>query len=389
MTWVASPSSIGLHAPPTRLFAHAPGLGHSNDDVVGLRLASRGASRHEPLAVVALGLALGGACFAGRRRPTQSWPSHPSLGGRTSVAVLRRCLSLAAAYAELGLSPGAELAEVRRTFRRLARENHPDVCARERLAEAGARFVAIKRAYDAVLASFGGRSAAAGGDFRQDMSGFIKNMAGGVGHHKVSDGRTYELWLDLRGFPGLLGMAKQEVMKLFWGTRNIVDTLGVSLLKDGVVSGIVTDDHEAADSAGGSLLPEALLAEARAIASWDFDWIPLVLVNGATGRARHAATGAPLGCLRAASRGKLLDATAETAGPEDGFDALGASSEEELLVAAADAWETEQAQARYGFVMSALLLPPDPTAWSVASVRGVTADEVAETFIRIKGGKKR
>ncbi|CAK9056956.1 unnamed protein product [Durusdinium trenchii] len=74
---------------------------------------------------------------------------------RRATRILRRSgerqLTLQEAYAELGLPAGASIRQVRKAFRRLARQLHPDVCAPSELAQTALRFVAMKQAYDFIM----------------------------------------------------------------------------------------------------------------------------------------------------------------------------------------------------------------------------------------------
>lgn len=274
------------------------------------------------------------------------------------------------AYRELGLPVGAELADVKRAFRRLARENHPDLCAPEDLITAGERFVAVKQAYDEIMECFG--QAPLGGnlpldDVGRNMDGFKRNMVTRQGHHKLSDGRMYELWLDFRGHPEYVINARQEVMSLFWKVRLIVDELGVSLAKEGVISGVLTDlpEEEALEASGGAR---------SLVESWDYEGMPLMLVDAATGLVLDSSSREALGRLRSAEEGQLL-----TGGPGSS----GGAAAEDLVVAASDAWEAQRGQRRYGVVMRAMALPPDPAAWSVAAGLRASARDVLETERRI------
>lgn len=313
-------------------------------------------------------------------------PWQPCMSRRAAVRVRRRCRSddgiLAMAYRELGLLPKADLSQVRSAFRQLARQFHPDLCAPSHLAEAGARFIAIKQAYDVVVAALGQGELGGsrpGRELSRSMEAFSRNMVTGRGHHKQSDGRTYELWLDLRGDPHNLGMAKQKVLQLFWRTRAVVDALGVSLLKEGAVAGILVDDPDRGadpslsrdDPAWRTLVIASHVDTVEAIKSWDYGWQPLLLVDQLTGRVRHGASQTPMGQLRSVAEGQLL-ALRDTAEDKDPRSSPVAMTEE-LIVNAVDAWETEQAQVRYRFAMRAMLLPLDPAAWAVAAAYGAEA----------------
>ncbi|GIX17569.1 MAG: molecular chaperone DnaJ [Rhodothalassiaceae bacterium] len=61
-----------------------------------------------------------------------------------------------AAFRTLGLEPGAELEEVKRRYRALAKQHHPDVAGAEN-ADARERFVRIQAAYAMLSARLGAR----------------------------------------------------------------------------------------------------------------------------------------------------------------------------------------------------------------------------------------
>src|SRR5688500_12869458 len=63
-------------------------------------------------------------------------------------------------YRVLGLTPGASAAEVKRAYRRLAKENHPDTAGEAAIP----RFLAIQAAYEALVGSDGGGWAGRGAD---------------------------------------------------------------------------------------------------------------------------------------------------------------------------------------------------------------------------------
>jgi DnaJ-domain-containing protein 1 len=64
---------------------------------------------------------------------------------------------LAAEYTRLGLEPGVPLEAVRRAWRRLARDNHPDRFPGDPKAQAAARerFLTAQQAYEKILAHMG------------------------------------------------------------------------------------------------------------------------------------------------------------------------------------------------------------------------------------------
>lgn len=264
-------------------------------------------------------------------------------------------------YAQLGIQEGADVSEVKRAFRSLARKYHPDVCSQEDLIETGERFAEVKSAYDAIMAAAGQAPLrfTAGMDLGRDMSGFKRNMATGRGHHRISDGRLYELWLDLRGRPCQVDGAQQVAFKLFWGMRNIVDELGVSLLKEGVIGRVLVD---AADGVNNR--------------TWDYSWVPLMVVDGKSGKVQEGKTGASAGWLHAAAEGRLL-------GSDEGGQVEQDFESRDLIVSAGNAWEAHRAQMRYSFVMGALALPPDPASWAVAASEGADAGVAAEIAQRL------
>jgi DnaJ-domain-containing protein 1 len=76
-----------------------------------------------------------------------------------TIGVQRR--ELDRAYAVLGLPPGSSADQVKRTYRRLARETHPDACGDRRRE---ARFIAVHAAYEvAARAAIASASSSAGG----------------------------------------------------------------------------------------------------------------------------------------------------------------------------------------------------------------------------------
>lgn len=275
------------------------------------------------------------------------------------------------AYDVLGLEVGADLADVKRAFRKLARKYHPDLCSADDLLSAGERFFLIKRAYDAIMGGLG--QVPLGGQIDpsqigRNMGGFQSNMVMGRGHHKVSDGRSYELWLDLRGQPEQLSNARQTVMSLFWKVRRIVDSLGVSLVKEGSISAVLTDDVQVLDAS---------------VESWDHSWQPLIFVDAVTGRTKCGVTREATGWLRPVKAGKLLAEGPADEGREPQPRASW-SHDEDLIVAATDAWEARLAAQRYGFVMRALALTPDPAAWAVAAALDADPDGAAQTAWHIE-----
>ncbi|CAE7229271.1 unnamed protein product, partial [Symbiodinium necroappetens] len=87
---------------------------------------------------------------------------------------------------------------------------------------------------------------------------------------------------------------------------------------------------------------------------------------------RNADSKAPEGWLRAFATGGLLTARAGDALEEEGDP----SDSDELVISVADAFEAANAQQRYGFVMRAMLLPPDPATWAVAAAGAKAATAV-------------
>lgn len=267
--------------------------------------------------------------------------------------------SLAQAYRELGLEAGADVAEVKRAFRKLAREFHPDVCDPADLLPAGKRFAQVRSAYETIITGGSVDGPAPSANFGHNMGGFTRNMATGQGHHKVSDGRLFELWLDVRGDPRVLDNARQEVMSLFFRMRSILDEMGLSLAKEGFIGAVL------ASTGPGGRAP-------LDVDTWDHKWIPLMLVNESTGVVTYALSGEQAGHLRAMTRSRLLApspndppaATTDGAGTADSF------TSDDIFVAASDASEAQRARRRYAFTMQALVLPPDAVSWVVSACIG-------------------
>lgn len=267
------------------------------------------------------------------------------------------------AYKLLGLDVGASLEAAKKAFRRLARETHPDVCSEEEMELAAQRFSAIREAYDMVI-EYHETGAGTEPQYRQrefgsTMGQFMMNVALKIGHHSTSDGRTYDLWLDLRGSDVPLDDATREVMSLFWKMRQVVDELGVSLLKEGVMGGIVAD----ADT------------DPAQIEAWDYKWLPLVLADASTGRLVYGDTGELAGYVRDVGAGRLLRYTPQESDGDAGDNVSEESYGVEFAVAARTPHEVRSAQARYRYAMRALVMPSDPASWAVAAARGTDPDE--------------
>jgi hypothetical protein len=64
------------------------------------------------------------------------------------MATITPPIQVADAYSRLGLEPGASLAEVKRAFRRLAKQSHPDHAGSGSLET----FLAVKAAYEWIVA---------------------------------------------------------------------------------------------------------------------------------------------------------------------------------------------------------------------------------------------
>lgn len=333
-------------------------------------MAVRTASGRLVAAVAAaLCLAILRPAFCGARAAEGRRPARGPARTPPSSTALSAVLSATEAYQELGLDVGADTAEVRKAFRRLARKFHPDVLTPQEFASAGARFVAIKRAYDFILGNPGGLAAAAvPKDIGQEMSGFAQKMAMGRGHHKISDGRNYDLWLDLRGVDWQLTSSKEEVLKLFWRTRSIVDGLGISLLKEGSISAIVVSEPAECED------EELRGALEKAEEQWDYAWMPLLFATRADGRLRYGKTGAPAGWVRPVTSGRIGSQEEEDRWEE----------EEDLVISAGDAREADFAQARYRFVMRSMLIPPDPAAWATVAAEKVDVEVIIEAAAMVR-----
>eukprot|EP00435_Cladocopium_sp_Y103_P066870 s910_g29.t1 len=111
--------------------------------------------------------------------------------GRRSTLDVSCCVFFAnriVRAASSGEKVGASIREVRRAFRRLARELHPDLCAPEDLAVTAMRFVAMKQAYDTIMSEDRRPAQPAG---MSNLAGFMSRMATGQGHHTASSGQTH------------------------------------------------------------------------------------------------------------------------------------------------------------------------------------------------------
>merc|ERR1719188_1059488 len=226
-------------------------------------------------------------------------------------------------------------------------------------------------AYDFILSNGVGLSSSSSSTSSSSggMGTFFANMATGQGHHKQSDGREYELWLDLRGRPETIGDAKREVAQLFWRLRAVVDTMqSGSLVKEGVISAIVIDDTAS---------PQA--TDEASIGTWDFDWMPLLVADEETGAVRHARTLETFGRIRPAFTSRLL--TGEGA---EGSSTKPPEVEEDLVISASDARQTDFAKQRYKFAMSSLLLPADPASWAVAATAKAGWRAATDTTARME-----
>mmetsp|Transcript_41969 Transcript_41969/g.115796 ORF Transcript_41969/g.115796 Transcript_41969/m.115796 type:complete len:398 (+) Transcript_41969:56-1249(+) len=311
--------------------------------------------------------------------------------GRRGRRLGRQCGGgLRDAYRVLGLEVGADLAAVKSAFRSRARESHPDVCEPSDLPAARVRFVALKGAYDAIVTGAADASAASEmpQNLGRNMAGFSQNMAIGRGHHKITDGRLYELWLDLRrGGAAALDNSRMESMALFFRLRAIVDGLGRSLLQEGGVAGVLADDPstlggDAVAGPGSSTSRERL---SRVVDNWDHGWLPLYLASACESNGDHlvrnARTGAIEGCLREAGGGLGL-----LSGP-GGSAEVSDRERIDLVVAAANGEQAELAKSRYSFVMRSLALPPDAVAWAVAATAFTSPEEAAAAAAQVLGAK--
>ncbi len=72
-------------------------------------------------------------------------------------------MDLVACYRQLGLAPGADLAQIKTAYRRLARRYHPDVNPSDP-ATAQAQFIALNQAYQVLLQA---------GDLARQVSGLV------------------------------------------------------------------------------------------------------------------------------------------------------------------------------------------------------------------------
>eukprot|EP00929_Paragymnodinium_shiwhaense_P101254 TRINITY_DN64208_c0_g1_i1.p1 TRINITY_DN64208_c0_g1~~TRINITY_DN64208_c0_g1_i1.p1 ORF type:complete len:340 (+),score=75.36 TRINITY_DN64208_c0_g1_i1:85-1104(+) len=258
--------------------------------------------------------------------------------------------SLEDAYRELGLEAGADLVAVKRAFRALARKYHPDVCEQVD----AERFEVAQAAYERIVSNDGRDPLLDSKDASSDSS-----LMRGWGHHKVSDGRTYELWLDLRDHPNELASAQQNAMMLYTRVRSIVDDLQYSLAKEGVLGAVLIFEPEDA-AAGGFSHP----------------WVPLMFVEKDTGIVKDAESGEVVGQLRGASAQLVSPADDASGSPED--------AARDWLIAAETAEDAQRARENYGFAMRAMVLPDDPAAWAVAATKDLPADLAVATFDRLK-----
>lgn len=305
-------------------------------------------------------------------------------------------LQLADACAVLGLESSTCCEEAaREVFREVARRYYKELSyvsgatesldadegADEKVSILAEEFRAAKEAFDVISASAG--EASEDTQNKEDIpepksaTGYAGMMAAGRCHHRQSSGATHELWLDLRGSPDAMIEPKRRVMLLFFQTRSVVDDIGVALFKEGQMRAIVVDEASYTDKKPGD--------------DWDFSWMPLVLADSG-GNLQHAETDLSFGRLQLAAlniseqkqppseeyaesmeilfpnlTSSAVDSGAVRAsatGPGRGSQV---EDEELVVVAARTAHDVRLAPERYGSKMRALLLPPDPAIWAVAS----------------------
>ncbi|KAK7325315.1 hypothetical protein VNO77_29475 [Canavalia gladiata] len=98
------------------------------------------------------------------------------------------CSSLRDSYKTLRIQPGASQSEVKKAFRQLALQYHPDVC---RGSKCGVQFHQINEAYDMVMANLRGESNAA----EMYDAGIDESMGG------MND-PDWDLWEEWMGWEG-------------------------------------------------------------------------------------------------------------------------------------------------------------------------------------------
>eukprot|EP00931_Biecheleriopsis_adriatica_P077282 TRINITY_DN50874_c0_g1_i1.p1 TRINITY_DN50874_c0_g1~~TRINITY_DN50874_c0_g1_i1.p1 ORF type:complete len:365 (+),score=65.55 TRINITY_DN50874_c0_g1_i1:29-1096(+) len=293
---------------------------------------------------------------------------------RTEASALRE------AYAKLGLEGCAASAEeVHEAFREIAREYYKQLSLEgqsdEDRGQAVAQFGAAKQAFEVITGQ--GRKAETRDPCTTAGPPEGGSMASRRSHHRVSSGVGHELWLDLRGQIDHSADARHIVMSLFFQVRSIVDKLGLSLYKEGKMCAVATE--------AASYDPKRL--------EWDFSWVPLVLVD-ADGSMRHASSESLLGQLKQQGLQELSEeedqglptASAGVAAPPAKlsiFPSVVAEAEgkratidvdlqrpgeqQQVIAAAGTVHEVRLAEKKFGSKLRALLLPPDPSVWAVAS----------------------
>ncbi|KAG2729493.1 hypothetical protein I3843_01G247700 [Carya illinoinensis] len=92
-------------------------------------------------------------------------------------------------YKTLRIQPGASESEIKKAFRQLALQYHPDVC---RGSNCGVQFHQINEAYDTVMSNLRGESVALSESYNDDMDESMRGM----------NDPDWELWEEWMGWEG-------------------------------------------------------------------------------------------------------------------------------------------------------------------------------------------
>ncbi|RVW49208.1 hypothetical protein VitviT2T_014176 [Vitis vinifera] len=107
---------------------------------------------------------------------------------RSRVSRVSASLNLTDPYKTLRIQPGASESEVKKAFRRLALQYHPDVC---RGSNCGVQFHLINEAYDTVMSNFREESTSTG-EMLEEMDESMRGY----------DDPDWELWEEWMGWEG-------------------------------------------------------------------------------------------------------------------------------------------------------------------------------------------